>query len=185
MSGQTLDVFAAEQVFRPLGMMETTYNPGPDLSARAAPTERRGDDWMRGEVHDPRAFRLGGVAGHAGLFSTAGDLVTYGQMMLQQGQSGAAKILSPRAFSMMTRPREIPRGTRTFGWDHRTGYSRNRGKSLSESAFGHGGFTGTVIWIDPEKQLVFVFLSNRLHPDGKGTVNGLAGEIATLVGKAH
>jgi CubicO group peptidase (beta-lactamase class C family) len=85
----------------------------------------------------------------------------------------------------MTRPRSIPRGTRTYGWDHRTGYSRNRGESLTDAAFGHGGFTGTVIWIDPAKKIVFIFLSNRLHPDGKGTVNGLAGQIATVVGNAE
>ncbi len=78
-------------------------------------------------------------------------------------------------------PRDILRGTRTYGWDHRSPYSKNRGQSFSDQAFGHGGFTGTVLWIDPAKELVFIFLSTRLHPDGKGSVNDLAGELATLI----
>ncbi len=82
----------------------------------------------------------------------------------------------------MTKPRVVPRGTRTFGWDHRSPYSSNRGDRFSDAAFGHGGFTGTVMWIDPLQDRVFIFLSNRLHPDGKGSVNKLAGEIATIVG---
>lgn len=210
-SGKTLDRFVLEEIFQPLGMQETTYLPGDALRQRAAPTEQRDGHWMQGEVHDPRAYLLGGVAGHAGLFSTAEDLVRYGQMMLAQGQA-APQVLDANTFALMTQPRDVPsgskksgaqtsgaqtsgaqqsgnqtsgnqtRGTRTFGWDHRSPYSSNRGESLSDSAFGHGGFTGTVIWIDPEKDRVFVFLSNRLHPDGKGTVNRLAGEIATLIG---
>ena len=158
------------------------YVPSETLRIRAAPTEQRDDRWMRGEVHDPRAHLLGGVAGHAGLFSTAGDLVRYGQMMLSQGQ-GADAVLNPMTFALMTQPREVPRGTRTFGWDHQSPYSSNRGETFSDAAFGHGGFTGTVIWIDPEQQRVFIFLSNRLHPDGKGSVNQLAGKIATLIGR--
>ncbi len=149
-SGRTLDQFAAEEIFRPLGMTETMYVPSETLRIRAAPTEQRDDRWMRGEVHDPRAHRLGGVAGHAGLFSTAGDLVRYGQMMLSQGQ-GADAVLNPMTFALMTQPREVPRGTRTFGWDHQSPYSSNRGETFSDAAFGHGGFTGTVIWIDPEQ----------------------------------
>lgn len=183
-SGRTLDRFAVEEIFEPLEMNETTFNPPEKLRRRAAPTEKRGDHWMVGEVHDPRAFRLDGVAGHAGLFSTASDLVKYGQMMLGKGTRGERRVLQPRTVALMTAPHTLPRGSRTYGWDHRTGYSRNRGESLSDAAFGHGGFTGTVMWIDPEKELVFIFLSNRLHPDGKGSVNGLAGEIATLVGKS-
>ena len=90
-------------------------------------------------------------------------------------------------YSMMTRPRSVERdskviGTRTYGWDHRSPFSSNRGDQFSDSAFGHGGFTGTVMWIDPEKDRVFIFLSNRLHPDGNGSVNRLAGEIASIIG---
>jgi CubicO group peptidase (beta-lactamase class C family) len=100
-------------------------------------------------------------------------------MMLARGDGA---VLDPKTFNKMTKPRPVPRGTRTYGWDHRSPYSSNRGESFSDAAVGHGGFTGTVIWIDPELERVFIFLSNRLHPDGKGTVNRLAGKIATLVG---
>lgn len=185
LSGKTLDQFAVEHVFRPLGMEETMFNPGADLKSRAAPTERREDAWIKGEVHDPRAYLLGGVAGHAGLFSTPHDLVRYGQMMLGRGASGNVAILRDETFSVMTKPRKVPRGTRAFGWDHRSPYSSNRGEQLSDAAFGHGGFTGTVMWIDPEKERVFIFLSNRLHPDGKGSVNKLAGKIADIIGSAE
>ena len=159
------------------------FNPGDDLKRRSAPTERRDDAWMKGEVHDPRAYLLGGVAGHAGLFSTAGDLVLYGQMMLAEGSTPEVTILNRETFQLMTRPRTVPRGSRTFGWDHQSPYSSNRGDRLSAAAFGHGGFTGTVMWIDPQLDRIFIFLSNRLHPDGIGSVNKLAGRIATILGK--
>lgn len=184
-SEKSLDQFATDEVFAPLGMDSTRFNPNDKLKHRAAPTEKRDGQWIKGEVHDPRAYLLGGVAGHAGLFSTASDLVRYGQMMLGDGKTSSVTVLDRDTFSLMTKPRSIPRGTRTFGWDHQSPYSSNRGESFSEAAFGHGGFTGTVIWIDPEKERVFIFLSNRLHPDGKGSVNKLAGKIATIVGSAE
>jgi CubicO group peptidase (beta-lactamase class C family) len=178
-SGRTLDEYARAEIYAPLGMTETMFNPAADLRQRAAATEQRDGHWMKGEVHDPRAYLLGGVAGHAGLFSTAGDLVKYGRAMLASKQ--AEGVLSAQTFQLMTTPREIPRGTRTYGWDNLSPYSKNRGDNLSNAAFGHGGFTGTVLWIDPEKDLIFIFLGSRLHPDGKGAVNGLAGKIATLI----
>lgn len=181
-SHKPLDQFAAEQIFRPLGMNETMFNPDDELKRRSAPTERRDDVWMKGEVHDPRAYLLGGVAGHAGLFSTAADLVRYGQMMLAQGKTPTATILGQEVCSLMVEPRTVPRGSRAFGWDHRSPYSSNRGDRFSDAAFGHGGFTGTVMWIDPVQDRIFIFLSNRLHPDGKGSVNKLAGKIATILG---
>ncbi len=180
-SGKPLDQFAEQTIFRPLGMNQTMFTPTAELRRRAAATEKRDGQWMKGEVHDPRSYRLGGVAGHAGLFSTAGDLVIYGQMMLGRGSRGDSAILSKETVAEMIHPNRVPRGTRALGWDHRSPYSRNRGESFSEAAFGHGGFTGTVMWIDPEQQRIFIFLSNRLHPDGKGTVNALAGKIATII----
>ncbi|QDV84064.1 serine hydrolase domain-containing protein [Stieleria magnilauensis] len=188
-SGQPLDGFAKENVFGAIGMDETTFNPPSHLKARAAPTEKQSDGWLQGEVHDPRASRLGGVAGHAGLFSTANDLVKFGQELLAASQ-GDSSVIERETFERMTAPHPVPadnpRGTRTLGWDHQSPYSSNRGTALSDSAFGHGGFTGTVLWIDPEKDLIFIFLSSRLHPDGKGSVNHLAGEIVTLVaGDSH
>lgn len=183
-TGQNVDEFARERIFRPLGMSETGYLPPEPLRRRAAPTEKRNDEWMRGEVHDPRAYRLGGVAGHAGLFSTAEDLAKYAQMMLGRGEYGGVRVLSPPTVAMMITPYPVSRGRRGLGWDMRTGYSSNRGRSFSDRAFGHGGFTGTAMWIDPELELFVIFLSNRLHPDGKGSVNPLAGRIGTIAADA-
>ncbi|MEL0095551.1 MAG: serine hydrolase domain-containing protein [Planctomycetaceae bacterium] len=186
-SGQTLDTFSQANVFQPLGMNETTFNPIAELRKRAAPTEQRDGKWIKGEVHDPRAHLLRGVAGHAGLFSTADNLTRYGQQMLGLAMGNRLIPFSQSTFELMTRPRNVERdskviGTRTYGWDHRSPYSSNRGDQFSDSAFGHGGFTGTVMWIDPEIDRVFIFLSNRLHPDGNGSVNRLAGEIASIIG---
>lgn len=183
-SGKTLNQFTREKIFEPFRMLETGFLPNISLQKRAAANEKRNDNWMKGEVHDPRAYLLGGTAGHAGLFSTAGDLTRFGQIMLHRGNL-SSKVLDPETFNLMTTPRSVPRGTRTYGWDHNSPYSRNRGTSFSNEAFGHGGFTGTVLWIDPAKDRVFIFLSNRLHPDGKGSINSLAGEIATLIGNGH
>ena len=184
LSGKDLNQFTRENIFKPLGMRDTGFLPSKELRGRAAATEKRGGQWMRGEVHDPRAFRLGGIAGHAGLFSTAADLAIFGQVMLHRGAK-FSHVINQETFALMTTPRMTPRGTRTYGWDHQSPYSRNRGSNLSDEAFGHGGFTGTVLWIDPTKDLVFIFLSSRLHPDGEGSINSIAGEIATLIGKVE
>ncbi len=181
-SGQPLNQFALENLFKPLGMRETMFLPQESLRLRSAATEKRDGQWMQGEVHDPRAYLLEGVAGHAGLFSTANDLARFGQSMLGKGRNHP-NVMNAQTFQTMTIPRQTPRGTRTYGWDHQSPYSGNRGTSLSESAFGHGGFTGTVLWIDPGKNRVIIFLSSRLHPDGKGSVNAIAGKIATLIGQ--
>ncbi len=181
---QRLDQFARENIFEPLGMLETGFLLSPELRRRAAPTEKRDAQWLQGEVHDPRAFALGGVAGHAGLFSTARDLARYAQMLLGRGAYGGARILQESTVERMTTPYSVPNGLRGLGWDMRTGYSSNRGKSFSPRAFGHGGFTGTAMWIDPDLDLFIIFLSNRLHPDGKGAVNPLAGRIGTIAAEA-
>jgi len=182
-SGRSLAEFAREHVFGPLAMTETGFLPGEGLRRRAAPAEKRDKAdtrWICGEVHDPRAYRLGGVAGHAGLFSTANDLALYAQMMLGEGQYAGVRVLRAETVAEMTKARQVPGGLRGLGWDVRTGYSSNRGGSFSPRAFGHGGFTGTSLWIDPGLDLFVIFLSNRLHPDGKGVVNPLAGRIGAL-----
>ncbi len=184
LSGQTVDQFARDNIFRPLGMSETGYLPPAELIKRAAPTEQRDGHWIQGEVHDPRAFHLGGVAGHAGLFSTAQDLAVYAQMMLGQGEYDGARILASDTVRDMTTPHKIGERLRGLGWDMRSGYSINRGELCSGRAFGHGGFTGTVMWIDPQLDMTVIFLSNRLHPSGKGEVNRLAGQIGTIAGAA-
>jgi len=227
-SGERLDRFAEEHIFRPLGMKVTTFLPlsprggargvsprftsepaaaegrasreaggrqegmrgqlSPRLPmpvSRVAPTERRGDHWMRGEVHDPRAYALGGIAGHAGLFSTAADLAKFCRMILEGGKLGHARILSPSGVEAMTRPRFYGDGdVRGLGWDVATGYSKNRGDLFPVGSIGHTGFTGTSLWIDPSSEGFVVFLSNRVHPDGKGDVLRLRALVSTIVAAA-
>lgn len=179
-SGKPLNKYAQSTIFEPLGMVETMFLPNESLRARAAVTQQRDGHWMQGEVHDPRSFELGGVAGHAGLFSTASDLAKYAQMLINGGQLGDVRVLRKETIDLMRKPIEVSSGLRALGWDVRTGYSSNRGDLFSDQAFGHGGFTGTAIWIDPQLELFVVFLSNRVHPDGKGSVNSLAGRIGTI-----
>lgn len=157
-SGKDVHEFSQEHIFKPLSMTETGYLPGDQIKLRAAVTEQRDGHWMQGEVHDPRAFALKGVAGHAGLFSTAHDLARYATMMLNGGQLNDVQILDQATFTLMTTPVEIPRGRRALGWDAKTGYSSNRSDLMTSAAFGHGGFTGTGIWIDPVQNLFVVFL---------------------------
>lgn len=184
LTGQNIHQYTQTTLFDPLGMTETGYLPPVALQRRAAPTEQRDGGWIQGEVHDPRAYLLGGIAGHAGLFSTAQDLAIYAQMMASGGSYHDVRILQPETVATMTQHVAVPGALRALGWDVRSGYSSNRGDLFSERAFGHGGFTGTVLWIDPELELFVIFLSNRLHPNGKGSINRLAGRIATLAGAA-
>lgn len=186
LSGKSVHEFSRENIYQPLGMSETGFRPADSLKSRCAPTEKREGQWMRGEVHDPRAFLLDQVAGHAGLFSTAQDLAIYAQMMLGNGtytgpQQSPIRVLSPQTVATMTHAYPVSSGVRGLGWDKQTGYSSNKGDLLSSTAFGHGGFTGTVLWIDPELDLFFIFLSNRVHPNGDGSVNHLAGRILNVV----
>ena len=183
-SGKDLNEFTRENLFKPLGMRSTGYLPPQGLAVRAAATEKRDGHWMVGEVHDPRAYELGGVAGHAGLFSTAEDLAVYAQMMLGRGEYGGTRIFSEETWKTMTTPVKVSSGRRGLGWDMRTGYSSNRGDNFSNTAFGHGGFTGTALWMDPGHDLFVVFLSSRLHPDGKGSVNKIAGKVGTIAVEA-
>lgn len=198
-SGMQLDEFARRNIFEPLGMGNTGFRPRAELKPRIAPTETRqaagnylggaGDKtadgllWLRGEVHDPTAYRMGGVAGHAGLFSTADDLAIYCQMILNGGQYGGVRILSPMSVAAMTRPRAVTEegAARGIGWDIATSFSTNRGDLFPPGSFGHTGFTGTSLWIDPASDSFVVFLSNRVHPDGKGDVASLRGRVASIV----
>jgi len=181
-TGGDLAALADNMVFRPLDMRDTGFLPAAAVRTRIAPTEKRNDTWMRGEVHDPRAYRLGGVAGHAGLFSTAKDLTRFARMVLGEGTLDGARVLSAESVRNMLAAHDVPGGIRALGWDVQSAYSTNRGSALSRRAVGHGGYTGTSLWIDPERDLFVLFLSNRVHPDGKGSINALAGAIATLAG---
>jgi CubicO group peptidase (beta-lactamase class C family) len=126
---------------------------------------------------------MDGVAGHAGLFSTANDLSICCQMILNGGQYRGVRVLSPLTVAEMTRPRLVNNngGTRGLGWDINTSYSSNRGDLFPLGSFGHTGFTGTSIWIDPGSEMFVIFLSNRVHPDGKGDVGPLRGRVATVL----
>jgi uncharacterized protein YbbC (DUF1343 family) len=153
--------------------------PGPALAARAAPTEPRDGAMLEGRVHDPRAYLLGGVAGHAGLFSTAPDLARFVTMLLARGRRGDAQVLGPATLARMTEPHELPGGARrTLGWDVRSGFSGGTG-------YGHTGFTGTSLWIDPGTDTGVVVLTSRLHPDGKGEVARLRREVAGAIGRGR
>ena len=202
-SGLPLDQFAQQNIFTPLGMRDTRFRPAAAMRPRIAPTEKRrgqlaylGDSsenagpdaekWLRGEVHDPTSYRMNGVAGHAGLFSTAGDLAIYAQMMLNGGIYKGHRILSPLTVSEMTRPRIVADSgwTRGLGWDMNSSFSTNRGELFPLGSFGHTGFTGTSIWIDPASRMFVIFLSNRVHPDGKGDVGALRGRVASIAAAA-
>jgi uncharacterized protein YbbC (DUF1343 family)/CubicO group peptidase (beta-lactamase class C family) len=184
--GRSLDVFAREELFRPLGMTDTTYNPPAALQARCAPTEQRDGHWIRGEVHDPRSYALGGVAGHAGIFSTAADLSRFCRMIVNGGQLDGVRVLKQSTVAQWTRPREIPGGThRTYGFDVDTPFAGIRGERFEQGAtFGHTGFTGTAFWIDPANHCYFILLTNSVHPNGKGDVRALRHQVATVVAEA-
>jgi uncharacterized protein YbbC (DUF1343 family)/CubicO group peptidase (beta-lactamase class C family) len=202
-SGHMLNEFAQKNIFTPLGMRETGFNPPAALVPRIAPTEKRrgqlnylgdsgenagpqGDQWLRGQVHDPTSFRMAGVAGHAGLFSTADDLAIFCQMILNGGSYNGVRILSPMGVAAMTRPRAIAESgaARGLGWDVATSFSSNRGDLFPLGSFGHTGFTGTSLWIDPASDSFVIFLSNRVHPDGKGDVGPVRGRVASIVAGA-
>ncbi len=196
-SGLPLEVFSAERLFAPLGMRDTGFRPAPDRVARIAPTEActplgwpcggPGAFMLRGTVHDPTARRMGGVAGHAGLFGTADDLAVFAAMLLDGGRSpSGGRVLSPLTVARMTRPSTPShlRDVRGLGWDIDSRYSANRGDLFPPLSFGHTGFTGTSIWIDPETRTVVVFLSSRVHPDGGGDVVRLRGVVANLAAAA-
>ncbi len=145
-----------------------------------------GDQILRGQVHDPTAFRMNGVAGHAGLFTTADDLARYCQMILNGGILDGKRILSNATIAMMTKPYVVSENgnTRGLGFDMNTSFSQNRGELFPLGSFGHTGFTGTGIWIDPTSETFVVFMSNRVHPDGKGDVAPLRARISTIAASA-
>ncbi len=141
---------------------------------------------LRGEVHDPTAYRMNGIAGHAGLFSTGDDLARFCQMLLNGGILDGKRVLSAQTVARMTAPIVVSEdgATRGLGWDMNTGFSSNRGELFPLGSFGHTGFTGTSVWIDRVSQTFVVFMSNRVHPDGKGDVTPLRARVATVAASA-
>jgi CubicO group peptidase (beta-lactamase class C family) len=165
-TGRDLEELARTEVLDPLGMDDAMYRPPDSLRSRIAPTEV--DSWrgrlVHGEVHDENAFGLGGVAPHAGLFSTARDLGAFAQMMLNGGTYRGRRLLRPETIALFTRRANlVPGSSRALGWDTPSKPS-SAGELFSASSYGHTGFTGTSLWIDPERELFAILLTNRVHP---------------------
>jgi uncharacterized protein YbbC (DUF1343 family)/CubicO group peptidase (beta-lactamase class C family) len=181
--GMPLDQYSQTYVFGPLGMSSTRFNPPPDWRSRIAPTERdeRSGQILRGTVHDPTARQMGGVAGHAGLFSTADDTARFVQALL----NGGAPILSPLIVEKMTTPQQPPNFTdvRGLGWDIDSPFSSNRGDLLPVGSFGHTGFTGTSLWIDPTTNSYIILLTNAVHLKDNSVLT-LRSDVATAVAAA-
>jgi uncharacterized protein YbbC (DUF1343 family)/CubicO group peptidase (beta-lactamase class C family) len=188
LSGELLDAYAAKHVFEPLGMKETRFLPPPSWEPRIAPTEEdENHHLLRGVVHDPRARRMGGVAGHAGVFSTADDLAIFAQALLDGGRG----VLTPATVAKMTAPQQPVNATtlRGFGWDIDSPLSTNRGELLPVGSYGHTGFTGTSLWIDPAMKTYIVLMTNAVHINvvpakDKGSAASLRTKVATAVAAA-
>jgi uncharacterized protein YbbC (DUF1343 family)/CubicO group peptidase (beta-lactamase class C family) len=184
-SGKHLDEFSRSNVFEPLGMPDTGFRPSDKFKVRIAPTAQRDGQWLVGKVHDPRSAAMGGVAGHAGLFSTADDLVRFARMLLHGGELDGKRVLSPLGVRLMTTPVPVPGGLRSRGWDVDTSFSAPRGELFPRGdGFGHTGFTGTSIWIDPPSKTAVIVLTNRVHISEKVQVTALRKEIANIVAGA-
>ena len=188
LSGESLDEYSAKHVFAPLGMTETRFLPPASWMPRIAPTEEdENHHLLRGVVHDPTARRMGGVAGQAGMFSTADDLARFAQALLDGGRG----VLTPATVAKMTSPQQPATGTavRGFGWDIDSPFSTNRGELLPVGGYGHTGFTGTSMWIDPTTRTYIVLLTNAAHMNAvpgkeKGSVVSLRTKVATAVAAA-
>lgn len=185
-SGKSLEEFVANEIYRPLKMVDTGYLPHQSLLNRIAPTEVADGKPWRGIVHDPTARHMGGVAGHAGLFLTASDLARYARMLLNYGTLDEVQIFKPETVKLMTSvqsPEGVP-ARRGLGWDIDSPYNGPKGKLFPLGSYGHTGWTGTSIWLDPFSQSFVIFLSNRNHPDESGNVIGLRAKLGTLAAEA-
>jgi SSS family transporter len=193
LSGEPLNVYAAKHVFAPIGMVHTTYNPAASLKPMIAPTAHNDDKPMaddrmlRGEVHDPTTRRMGGVAGHAGVFSTAADASLFAQALLDRLAGRPSTFpLKQSSLELMCRP-EQPTGAKSlrgFGWDVDSPFSRPRGEIYPVGSFGHTGFTGTSIWMDPRSDSYVILLANAVHPRGRAAITPLRGKLATAAARA-
>jgi CubicO group peptidase (beta-lactamase class C family) len=192
--GMPIDQFAKKHIFDPLKMRDTGFTPPESLKPRIAPTGLRSGKIILGEVHDPRAYKLDSIAGHAGLFSTVDDLACYCRMLLRGGELDETRILEAKTVKAFTAPHAVPllakdktttKGLRSWGWDVDTPYSGQRGDLfLRGEGYGHTGFTGTSIWIDPSTKTAIILLTNRVHPEDKGNVSRLRRELGTIVAAA-
>ena len=185
-SGMPLDVYCARYIFQPLGMKNTGFTPPLTSRPNIAPTEYLNGRLHWGEVHDPTAYRMGGVSGHAGLFSTADDLAIFARMLLDGGSAKGVRILNRRTVTQMTTPQSPPGMTelRGLGWALAAPFATNREQLLPLGAYGHLGYTGTLLRIDPVTRTFLIVLSNRVHPHGKGNANPLRRGILAIVSAA-
>ena len=185
-SHQPLEEFVAREIYRPLKMDDTGYLPPVAKLPRVAPTEVVDGKPYRGVVHDPTARHMGGVAGHAGLFTTAPDLARYARMLLNRGSLDGVRIFKPETVDLMTSVQTPASLTvrRGLGWDIDSGYSGPRGDIFPIGSYGHTGWTGGSLWVDPFSQTFVIFLSNRNHPDERGNVSALRAKLGTLAAEA-
>ena len=181
-SGVPVDQFARERIFGPLGMHDTMYQPPETLRERIAPTERLEDGTvLRGVVHDPTTRKMGGVSGHAGLFSTAADIARFARMMAAGGELDGMRILSPLSVLRMRTPQNpAGKAARGIGWDIDTPYSSPRGDLFGTASYGHTGFTGPSLWIDPTSHSFVVLMTNRVHPEARTSVVRLRSFVASI-----
>jgi CubicO group peptidase (beta-lactamase class C family) len=181
-----LQDFVQKEIFDPLEMTDTSFLPPKSKLLRIAPTEVVKGKPLRGVVHDPAARRMGGVSGNAGLFSTASDLARYARMMLNGGELDGVRIFNPETVKQMTTPQAPPAAhvLRGLGWDIDSPYSSPRGSLFPIGSYGHTGWTGTSIWIDPASKTFVIFLSNRNHPTNAGDVVQLRHKLGTLAAQA-
>lgn len=185
-SGQKLEEFCANEIYKPLGMRDTGYLPAASLRDRIAPTERVGGEFLRGVVHDPTARMMGGVAGHAGLFTTAADLARFSRMLLKGGELDGVRVLSPESVKLMTSVQtpEVIAGRRALGFDIDSPHAGPRGAWFPIGSYGHTGWTGGSLWIDPFSETFLIFLANRNHPTSAGNVLPLRRALGTLAAEA-
>jgi uncharacterized protein YbbC (DUF1343 family)/CubicO group peptidase (beta-lactamase class C family) len=183
-SGEPLDRFTARHLFGPLEMRDTAFTPDERLRSRIAPTEVLNGQLLRGRVHDGNARLLGGVAGHAGLFSTADDLARFCRMLVNGGQFQGRRILKRATIQGMLAAHPAGEGVRGLGWDMSSPFSRDLGPFFPQGSVGHTGFTGTALWVDPASKSYLIILTNRVHPYGKGRVADLRMRVAAAVGAA-
>ena len=181
-----LEIFVRREIFTPLKMNDTGFLPPNKNLFRIAPTEVVDGQPWRGIVHDPTARHMGGVAGHAGLFTTAGDLARYARMLLNLGELDGVKIFQPETVKLMTSVQTPPEisAKRGLGWDIDTSFSGPRGDIFPVGSYGHTGWTGGSLWLDPASKTLVIFLSNRNHPTEKGSVIALRHRLGTLAAEA-
>jgi CubicO group peptidase (beta-lactamase class C family) len=182
-AGMPLAQFAQARIFAPLRMRDTGYLPlARHRAAAIAPTAQLENGLLQGVVHDPTARRMDGVAGSAGVFSTAADLARYARMLLAGGTLDGVRVLSPASVALLTTDQSPPgvAAHRAMGMDIDSAFARPRGSVFPVGSYGHTGFTGCVLWIDPHSRTFYVFLSNRVFPDEKSNIVPLYGELGTL-----